>query len=131
MTPTNKEDKKGNKKKSGARSSRADLEEDNQRNAELKMQSQREIEKSQGGNRVQGHGGGLDKEKEMERRKEQRENTMNKSSEFSFVAPRTSLTGSERESCKAPVTPTKIFENSNFLKRSINDLSFTTEPLTK
>ncbi len=67
----------------------------------------------------------------MERSKEQRENIMNEDSEFSFVALRRSQTRSERETRKAPVTPTMIFENSNFLRRSINDLSFTTEPLTK
>ncbi len=56
---------------------------------------------------------------------------MNEDSEFSFVALRAPRTRSERESCKAPVTSTKIFENSHFLKRSINDLSFTPEPLIR
>ena len=131
MALANKEDKKGNKKKSGTRSSRADLEEENQRNAELEMQIQGEIEKAQGGDRVQGHVGGLDKEVEMVDSKEQRENTINKDSEFSVVAPRAPQTRSEREPRKAPVTSTKIFENSNFLKRSINDFSFTPEPLIR
>ncbi len=62
MALANTEDKKGNKKKSGTRSSRADLKEENQRNAELEMQIQREIEKAQRVDRVQGHGGGLDEE---------------------------------------------------------------------
>ncbi len=131
MAPANTEDKKGNKKKGGTQSSQADLEEENQQNAELEMQIQGEIEKAQGEDRVQGHGGGLDEEEEMEDSIEQRENTINKDSEFSFVAPRASRTRNERESRKAPVTPTKVFENSNFLKRSINDLSFTPEPLTR
>ncbi len=52
MAPDNTEDKKGNKKKGGTRSSQADLEEENQQNAELEMQIQGEIEKAQGDDRV-------------------------------------------------------------------------------
>lgn len=95
MAPANTEDTKGNKKKGGTRSSQADLEEENQQNAELEMQIQGEIEKAQGEDRVQRHGGGLDEEEEMEDSTEQRENTMNKDSEFSFVAPRAPQTRSE------------------------------------
>ncbi len=95
MAPANTEDKKGKKKKGGTRSSQADLEEENQQNVELEMQIQREIKKAQGGDMVQRHGVGLDKEEEVEDITEQKENTMNEDSEFSFVAPQASRTRSE------------------------------------
>lgn len=54
------------------------------------------------------------------------------SSEFSSVAPQAPPSTRENEVSRgAPVTPTKSTENANLLKRSINDLSFIPEPITR
>lgn len=131
MAPSNTEDKKGNEKEGGTRTNRSDLEEENQQNVELEMQIQGEMKRAQGGDRAQVHGEGLEGEAEMEDEIEDRENIPNKEAKFSVVAPRAPRTRSERNLRGDPVTPTKIFGDSKVLKRSINDLSFTPEPLTR
>lgn len=62
----------------------------------------------------------------MEDNVEMGEGGINENSEFSFVAPHVS-----RENTTSgiePVTPTKVQGKSSFLKRSLDDLSFTPEP---
>lgn len=63
---------------------------------------------------------------------EQNDITMSGGSIFSFVAPQAlpTLRNSDATN-REPVTPTKFLENPNFLKRSINDLFFTPEPVTR
>ena len=57
------------------------------------------------------------------------EGGINENSEFNFVAPHASRNMRENAtSGKEPVTPTKVQGNSSFLKRSLDDLSFTPEP---
>lgn len=54
---------------------------------------------------------------------------INENSQFSFVALNASCNMYENiTSGKKPVTPTKLKQNSSFLKRSLNDLLFTPEP---
>ncbi len=64
-----------------------------------------------------------DGEKEMEDGSEEDEETTKRNSAFRFAVPRSVTVPKSRVSGKAPVTPTKISEQLNFLKRSINDLS--------
>ena len=128
MAPANSEDKKGTKKKGGTRTKRADAEEETQHNAELEMQIREEMERAQEGSSAQAGAGGQE-EVEMEDNVEVGEDGMNENSEFSFVAPHASRNMRENAtSGKEPVTPTKVQGNSSFLKRSLDDLSFTPEP---
>lgn len=128
MAPANSEDKKGTKKKGGTRTRRADADEETQHNAELEMQIREEIERAQ--EESSAHAGvGVQEEVEMEDNIEMGEGRMNENSEFSFVAPHSARNMRENAtSGKEPVTPTKVQGNPSFLKRSLDDLSFTTEP---
>lgn len=74
----------------------------------------------------------LEEEEEKEDSSDQEEGTINEESAFSFIVPRQPVTTPKSKTLrKSPITPTKISGDSNFLKRSINDLSFTPEPLTR
>ncbi|MCJ1349973.1 hypothetical protein MMC31_008216 [Peltigera leucophlebia] len=57
---------------------------------------------------------------------------MNADAKFDFMGPKTlpSMPNSEGPNGD-PVTPTKFSEHSSFLKKSINDLSFTPEQVTR
>lgn len=125
------ENKKGNKKKGGTRNRQVDSDEENQLNAEIEMQIQDEIEKAlEGGDSSDSAGGG--KEAVIGDLREQNDVSINGTSKFSFEAPRAlPSTRNSDTTSREPVTPTKFSENHNFLKRSINDLSFTPEPDTR
>lgn len=124
------ENKKGNKKKGGARNRQVDSDEENQLNAEIEMQIQDEIEKAKEGDSMSDSASGVG-ELEVRDGSKHDDIIMNGDSMFSFVAPQALPTLRNGDTVnRDPVTPTKILENPNFIKRSINDLSFTPEPIT-
>ena len=125
------ENKKGNKKKGGGRNRQVDSDEENLLNAEIEMQIHDEIDKAQEGDSTLDGAGNVG-EVEAEDVSEQNDITMSGGSIFSFVAPQAlpTLRNSDATN-REPVTPTKFSENPSFLKRSINDLSFTPEPVTR
>ena len=131
MAPAITENKKGNKKKGETRNRQVDLDEENQLNAGIEMQIQDKIEKAlEGGNLSDSAGGG--KEAVIGDLSEQNDVSMNGTSKFSFEAPRAlPSTRNSDATSKKWVTPIKFFENPNFFKRSINNLSFTPEPNTR
>lgn len=105
-------------------------------NIEAECQIQSKMRRSEGGNTTWGVTGGPDEEEEKDKEKNmknsvnQKVETMNENSTFGFdilylpIAIRESMS-------KSLITPTKISENSEFLKKSINDFSFTPELLTR
>ena len=134
MAPTNTEVKKGNRKKGGAQK-QAELEEEKQHNAELEMQIQGEVERAHEENLIRRGASDLEgegEEKEMENSLEPGEETMTESPAFSFAIPQP-LTAMRKGAAisKPPITSTKISKDTNFLKRSMDDLSFIPEPLTR
>ncbi len=72
-----------------------------------------------------------DGEKEVEDGSEEDKRTTKRNSAFRFAFPRPVTAPKSRVSGKAPVTPTKISGELNFLKRSINDLSSTPQPVIR
>ena len=98
------------------------------------------MERAQEENLIRGGASGLEEEeeeeeedmKEMEDSLEQEEGTMTESPAFSFAIPRPSAAMRKGAAIsKPPITPNKISRDTNFLKRSINNLSFTPERLTR
>ena len=100
------------------------------------MQIQSEMERSQRGDVTQEAAGELEEggvgeeDGEMEDSVDQGVETTNENLAFSFKIPRPSSTIREGRT-RAPITPTKISGDPKFLKRTINDLSFTLEPLER
>ncbi len=63
---------------------------------------------------------------------EEDEGGANRKSAFEFVVPRPITAPKSQKSLrKMPITSTKISGELNFLKRSINNLSFTPKPVTR
>lgn len=122
MTPASTKDKKGSKKKEGTQAGQADVGGESQLIAEVERQIQEEREKAQEEESTQGDMSRVD-EMEIGDTAGQGSKTMNNNSVFSFEAMHVPS--------RDPVTPIKFSEKPNFLKRSINDLLFTPEPLTK
>lgn len=105
MASASADNKKG-KKKGGTRIKPVDSDKENLLNAEIELQIQGEIEKAQ----------------------EEEGLLRNIGSEGAKALPSTP----DREvGDRAPVAPTRFSEHPKFLKRSINDLSFTPEPVTR
>ena len=127
---------KGSRKKSGAQKS-IELDKENQCNQELEKQIQDEMERAQDQSMPERDESVMeeeemtDGEKEVEDRSEEDEGTTKRNSAFRFAVPRPVTAPKSRVSGKAPVTPTKISGELNFLKRSINDLSSTSEPVIR
>lgn len=130
MAPANVENKKW-KKKGGTRKRQTDSDDENLLSAEIEMQIQGEIEKAQEGESFSKSISDLD-DAETEDVSVQRGTTMSANSKFNFVGPRVlpPMPDSDRPN-REPVTPTKFSEHPSFLKRSINDLSFTPERIAR
>ncbi len=100
------------------------------------MQIQSEMERSQRGDVTQEAAGELEEggveeeDGEMEDSVDQGVETTNENLAFSFKIPRPSSTIWEGRT-RALITPTKISGDPKFLKRTINDLSFTPKPLER
>ena len=128
---------KGNRKKGGSQR-QVELEERNQCNEELEQQIREEMERAQDQNMLEGDGSVFGEEDEEEGRNraenvpEEDEGGANRKSAFEFIVPRpVTAPKSQKSLRKMPITPTKISGELNFLKRSINDLSSTPEPVTR
>lgn len=122
MISASAKEKRGSKKKGETQVRQGEVDGENQLAAGVERQIQEEREKAQEVVSTQCDLRGVD-EMEIGDTLEQSSKTMNGNSSFSFEAshpPRIE-----------PVTPTKFSENSKFLKRSINDLSFTPEPIVR
>ena len=134
MASTNTKVKKGNRKKEGAQK-QAELEVEKQHNGELEMQIQGKLEKAHEENLIRGGASNLDKkgeEKEIENSLELGEEIKTKNPAFSFAIPQPLAVMRKGAAInKPPITPTKISGDTNFLKRSMNDLLFTPIPLTR
>lgn len=127
---------KGSRKKSGAQK-RVESEEENQCNKELERQIRGGMERAQDQSMSQGDESELEEEEVREEGEgaedgsEEDEGITDRKSAFSFAVPRPVTAPKSKVLGKLPVTPTKIFGELNFLKRSINDLSSTPEPITR
>lgn len=128
MAPANVENKKG-KKNGGTRNSQTDSDGENLLSVEIEIQIQGEIEKAQDGESFSKNISDLEDAEDVS---VQSGTTMSANSKFDFVGPRVlpPMTDSERSN-REPVTPTKFSEYPSFLKRSINDLSFTPERIAR
>lgn len=128
---------KGSRKKSGAQKS-TEFDKENQCNQEFEMQIRDEIEKAQDQSMPEGDLSVMeeeeemtDGEKEVEDVSEVYEGTTKTNSALCFAVPRPVTPPKSRVSGKAPVPPTKISGEFNSLKRSINDLSSTPQPVIR
>lgn len=86
MAPANLEDKKGTKKKGGARTRQADAEEETQHNAELEMQIQGEIMRAQEGSSAPADAGGQE-EVEIKDNIKMKEGGTNERTQSSVLLP--------------------------------------------
>ena len=127
--------KSGRKKGSAHKEAEPDKE---SHNSEVEMQIQSEMERSEREKLTQNAVSGLEEDElgeeeeaeEMEDSVDKGKETMNENSAFIFNIPRP-RTAPRKGTSKVPRTPTKISGDPKFLKRSINDLSFTPEPLER
>lgn len=119
ITPASAKEKKGSKKCGDHRNAQAEFDEESKMMAEVERQIQEE------GKRAQREGTSLQgevTEAMMETANTSDDEEVNKTNGPQFTFEKPHALGKE------PVTPTRFSENANFLKRSINDLSFTPEP---
>lgn len=131
MTPSKTISKDG-MKKSGI-PKRAEVDEENYCNEELEKQIQEEMERAQDQSRVERSESTVEVEEmgdEVEKIEDRAEKNVEKST-FHFAVPRPVTAPKCKISGKTPVTPTKISEDMNFLKKPINDLSSTPKPVLK
>lgn len=122
MIPASTKEKKGSKKKGGTQVRQGEVDRENQLAAGVERQIQEEGERAREVTSTPSDLSGVE-EMKIGDTLEQGSKTVNGNSSFSFEAlhpPRIE-----------PVTPTKFSENSKFLKKSINDLSFMPEPIVR
>ncbi len=128
MAPVSNEVKKNGRKK-GSLQKEAEPEKEGL-NSEVEMQIQSEMERSQRGDVTQEVAGALEErgieeeDGEMKDSVDQGVETINENLAFSFKIPCPSSTIREGRT-RVSITPTKISGDPKFLKRTINDLSFT------
>lgn len=119
ITPASAKEKKGSKKCGDHRNAQAEFDEESKMMAEVERQIQEE------GKRAQREGTSLQgevTEAMMETANTSDDEEINKTNGPQFTFEKPHALGKEA------VTSTRFSENANFLKRSINDLSFTPEP---
>lgn len=125
---------KNSKKKSGTQKS-TKFDKKNQYNQELKTQIRDEIEKTQDQSMPKRDksiikvGEVTNREDEVENRLEEDKGTIKRNLVFRFAILWPVTTPKSKCLGKAPVTPTKISEELNFLKKLINNLSFNPKPV--
>lgn len=127
---------KGSRKKSGAQKI-TELDKENQCNQELEKQIRGEMERAQDQSMPEGDESVMEEEEMTDRKKEVEDGseedggTTKRNLAFRFAIPRPITAPKSRLSRKSPVTSTKISGELNFLKRSINDLLSTPEPVIR